>query len=612
MLYVEVVVGLPIDGVFDYSVKDRWEGKLAIGKRVLVPFRNQRKVGYIVNIKNYSPIKNIKPIYEVIDEVPILDNELLRLSKRISEYYYCFWGEAIELILPNALRKAKRIEIKPIDLQKPTSKKSKILLIQNLEGDKIWEIYRERIEEKLKNSQDIIFLVPQIEKIDEVVKKIKENFNIEPVVFHSGQKEKINLLSWQRVKNGETKIAVGTRMAVFLPFRNLGLIIIDEENNPSYKEERSPYYHTRVVAMMRRDLENTDIVMADISPSLEMLYLAKKKKVDYLLLEKKDNISITVIDTKREFYFRKKRTGFLLSYPLSELLNQALMNKEKVLIFLNRRGFSTYIYCPHCKKILKCPRCDINLTYHFKEKILLCHLCNYKVKPTKFCPECNSSYIRYSGLGVEKLESKLSLFYPQAKILRYDKEKTLTGDNFDFIIATEAIFKEKINVDLIAVVSLDNVLNRVDFRAGESAFYILLKLLSFNPKRMLIQTNIAGHYCFEALKKRDLRFFYERELDLRKELRLPPIRHLGLIELRGENQTKVKNKTESLFKKLKKINDKDVEVVSYFAHSPLKLRDNYIWQVMLKTKSLQKLIPFLKRVLKKFSASNIKISVDID
>ncbi|MCM8799916.1 MAG: primosomal protein N', partial [Candidatus Omnitrophica bacterium] len=439
-----------------------------------------------------------------------------------------------------------------------------------------------------------------------------ERFNEEVVIFNSKQSDRLNLLSWQKVKNGEVKIAVGTRMAVFLPFNNLGLIIVDSENNPSYKEEQRPYYHARVVSFMHADLTKAELILSDISPSLESMYLVKQKKIDYLLLKKDYFPSIVLIDIKKQSPLVIKKIG--LTYPFQEILKESLRNKKRVLIFLNRKGFSTFIYCPRCRKILKCPRCDVNLVYYFKEKKLTCHYCNYKCLPPKICPDCNSSYIRYTGIGIEKLESKLSWLYPEAKISKLEKNQNFLSIDLDFIISTDIIFRKTLpDIDTIGVVSLDNVLNRIDFRASERAFYTLLKLLVLNPNRIILQTELPGHYCFKALLEKDISLFYEAELNLRKELQLPPFRKLVLIKLRGKQRQRVKDKTKVLFKKLINTDrDKSIKVISYFANSPEKLRDNYIWQIMLSSKSTQKLIRFLKKVLKKFKPSGIIINVEID
>ncbi|MCM8792384.1 MAG: primosomal protein N' [Candidatus Omnitrophica bacterium] len=613
MLYAEIVLGLPIEGPFDYYVPKNLENRIAVGKRVFVPFRKQRMVGYVIRIKNFSSIRNIKSILAVIDEMPVLDIKSLKLSKSISRYYYCSWGEAIDLVLPTLLRKGRKIELKIISrFTHSKREEGKILLIQDLTGNERWQIYIEKIKEKLIQQKAIIFLVPEASQIEDVIKKLSENFKEEIVVFHSKQKDSLNLLAWQKVKNGEARIAIGTRMAVFLPFSNLGLIIMDEENNPSYKEEQSPYYHSRNVAIMRVKLEKIELVLSDISPSLESLYLVRKRKINYLLLKREDFPSLVIVDTKREVY--PKKGGILFSYPLSEFLRQSLQNKDKVLIFLNKKGFSTFIFCPHCRKVLKCPRCDINLVYYFKEKILSCRYCNYRILPTKICPDCNSSYIRYSGVGTEKLESKLSLFYPEARILRYECGRKLTLENIDFLVSTEAVFRTKINsINSIVVLSVDNILNRIDFRAAEDTFYILLKLLTLQPKRLLIQTEISNHYCFEAIKNKDINIFYNKEIALRKQLKLPPIKHLALIKLKGINVERVKAKAELLFKKLKKTNKhKDIRVISCFSHTPLRLRDNYIWQIMLSADSPERLNFFLKKNLRKINFANIVINVEID
>ncbi|MCM8800299.1 MAG: hypothetical protein NC900_06240, partial [Candidatus Omnitrophica bacterium] len=214
MLYVKVLVGLPIEGSFDYFVPQHLENEVAVGKRVWIPFRDKKCVGYIIKLTGESKVKKIKPLYKVIDKFPILDKRLLNLAKLISEYYFCYWGEAVDLILPKALREGKVVDIKPYSI-KFSSEVNRILLIQDLKGYGRWQIYEKKIKEKLDYGQAVIFLVPEIDEICKVVKKIKERFNEEVVIFNSKQSDRLNLLSWQKVKNGEVKIAVGTRMAVF-------------------------------------------------------------------------------------------------------------------------------------------------------------------------------------------------------------------------------------------------------------------------------------------------------------------------------------------------------------------------------------------------------------
>jgi len=609
MLYVEVSVNLPIYEVFDYSVPDDLKSKVDLGKRVWVPFRNQKKLGYIVGLKNHSFINRVKPIDEVIDEVPLLDKKFLKLSKVICDYYVCSLAQIIELFLPVALRKGKKIQIiSQSPLKKTVAQSPHITLIQDLKDSARWKVYLEKINSAFIKDKQVIFLVPCIQKIEKVAQIINKEFNIEPLVFHSGQCQSDNLSVWQKIRNDQAKIAITTRMGIFLPFSNLGLIIIDEENDASYKEEQSPYYHARTIALIRAKEEKIELVMADVSPSLESIYLAKRKKIDYLFFDEGGFPQVSLINTKNQ---PQVIQGF--SYPLQETLRQAQENKQRVLIFLNRKGFSTFIYCPKCKTSLKCPRCNINLVYHFKEKKLICHYCNYQTSLVKICQTCQSSYMRYRGLGIEKIESKLSWYYPGAKILCVDELPTLK--KADFYLSTDLIFKKdlNVNIDIIVVVSLDNLLNRVDFRATEKAFYTLTKFLALSPKRIIIQTELPSHYCFEAFFKKDARLFYEKELGLRKELKFPPFSHLAFIKIRGKNKEKAKEKAGHLFEHLKKINKyKDIKVISFFAHTPEKIRDNYIWQIMLKSNSVKRLNLFLKKELKKISFSSIIVSVDID
>lgn len=603
---------MPVKDPFDYFIPSSLIGSAKIGARVMVPFRERKLLGYITAISPTTKIKKLKPILGIIDKAQLLNQELLKLTRQVSDYYFCSWGEAIEAGLPLQLRKARQIEGLNGAATVHKAKSARRVLIQDLSQSGRWEIYFNEIEKALAASKNIIFLTPQIDLIEALRDKINKRFKTDLEVLHSRQSPRVHLDAWLRIRNAQVRIVLGTRQAIFAPLVNLGLIILDQENSNLYKQDQSPHYNAREVAFMRSKISGADLLLCDVNPSLESLYLARKNKIEYRNIKAKDLPEIRIIDMKKEVYSKVRRT--LLSYPIQEMISRALESKAKILIFLNRKGFSTCAYCPVCRKTLTCPRCNVNLTYFYRENKLHCRYCNYNSVPYEICPDCKSGYIRYSGSGIEKVESELARFFPQAKISKLEGLEGLNQDPAQILIATSLIFKIRPqDLEFIGVLTLDNALNRVDFRAAEKAFSLLLNLLTLGSKNIIIQSNLSNHYCFQAVLKSDLDLFYKAEFTFRKELGLPPFSHLAFIKLRGENPDKVKQRAQGLFDRLKKNkSDSQVELISCFAGAPQKLRGKYYWQVLLKSKTVKAMTNFLRNNLKISSHSDIIVTVDID
>jgi primosomal protein N' (replication factor Y) len=612
MLYAKVVLGIPVEGPFDYIVSQDLHKKIKVGVRVKVNFRTKDVIAYVMGISKTSNIKNLKPVLQVIDDAPVLNRNILLLTKRLSEYYCCSWGEAIETALPESLRKGKRIpNIKKQNILK-TKGSSEIILIHSLQEKEKWDVYISNIKEVLYNRRCVIFLSPDVNSALKAKDTISKATGEEPAVLY--RKEPKELDWWLRVKKGEFSIVVGTRSAVFAPLDSIGLIIIDEENDSVYKQEQVPHYHAREVAFMRARIEKAKVILGSASPSLESFYLAKKNKIKYIFIPRKPTFpEIKIIDIKSEYnLLRQKRT--ILSKFLEDTISSVLNVGGKILLFLNRKGFATQAWCQSCRQALKCPRCNINLVYHYKDNVLNCHYCNFKIEPPKICPNCNSGYIKYKGAGTEKIESELSRLFPQARIQNLDKQNNLDFKNVDIFIATSSIIKETgARFELIGALAIDNSLNRIDLRAGEKTFALLVGLLGLTEKKMVIQTSIPTHSCFQALLKKDINLFYEEELKQRKQLNFSPYKHMALLKLRGQKEAKVKEASFRLFEGLNKANrDRGIKIISVNIAQPSKLRGNYYWQILVSSDSAQRITKFLKINLKHFSHSGIIVTVDVD
>ena len=319
------------------------------------------------------------------------------------------------------------------------------------------------------------------------------------------------------------------------------LIIVDEEENFVYKQDQSPHYNAREVAFMRARVQGADLVLGSSSPSMEMIYQAREGKLNYSRGAKKNIPQIMIVDARAQGGFAGKKNT-----PFSKLLKDAIFSainaKEKVLLFLNRKGFATSAICLSCGANIKCPRCSVNLVYYRKTETLECHFCNFKMPSPKICPSCNAGYIRYSGTGTEKIESDLSVLFPSAVIKRVEAADKLDLSCADIFVSTSAIKNDaEVKFGLTGVLSIDSSMNHADFRSAERAFGILSCLLSITEKKMIIQTAVPGHHLFAAFLKNDPGIFYDEELKQRKDLSLPPYRHLILVKLRGINEEKVKS-----------------------------------------------------------------------
>jgi len=598
MLYANVALGLPVDEVFDYIVPATLENNIVIGSRVWVNFRNKREVAYVVSLSSKTKIKKIKEILALIDIAPILSEMVFLLTKRLAQYYCCSWGEAIETALPDDLRKGKEA-LKTGDasgfLKTPEASPSFTSFIQ---GNNRLPIYLREIKQTWEAKRSTIILFSDIASVNKAKDEIQKNLGIE--VFVSYRKQPQELKSWEEIRQQDYCLVVGTRSSIFSPVNNLGLIIIDQEDDQVYKQEQVPHYHARVVALMRSEIESAKIILASNCLSLESYYLAQKNELPVEFISNQTAYpQVKVIDLRRLAYAQRKSKSIFSKF-LADAIYSALSEKGKILLVVNRRGFATTAACHNCGLALKCPRCNINLVLHFEQEQLKCHHCNFKMEIPDICPSCKAGYIKYSGIGTEKVESELARIFPQAK----------PGQ---IRITTSSILKQQdVSFDLIGVLGIDNSLNRMDFRASEKTFALLTGLVGLTPKKIIIQSANAKHHCFQALIENDPQLFYKQELKQRKQLNFAPFKHMILLKVRGSNLEKVKFAADDLFKKLNQSRTSSIKMLSLNPGQPAKLRGNFYYQILIRAANMDKASHFLKLHLKEEHYSGIIITVDVD
>ncbi|MCX5686780.1 MAG: primosomal protein N', partial [Candidatus Omnitrophica bacterium] len=515
--FAEVVVSLPMDRIFHYAIPERLSDEIAVGVRVFVPFQNRTEVGYVVGLSDKSAVLETKEILSVIDKEPIIAGDILKLTRWIADNYFCSWGAAIEAAIPGGIKKGKVSigqRVKDIhdangvfDKTEPhvlmaeqtkalkaitdsiEKKEHKTFLLHGITASGKTEIYLQSIDLVLKKARQAIVLVPEISLTPQTVERFVSRFGDHVAVLHSRLTPAKRFLEWKKIKDGKANIAVGARSAIFSPMKDLGLIIVDEEHETSYKQEDVPRYHARDVAEERARLNGCPMILGSATPSLESFYKAKNgiyrlikltKRIEERLLPK-----VKIVDMRMELATRRKIAIF--SRVLLDAMEKTIKCGKQAIIFLNRRGFSTFVNCKKCGLVMKCKRCDTALVYHFENKKLVCHYCNYTASPPDICPKCRSGYIRYFGLGTEKVESEISRNFSHVHIARMDSDTTRKRGSHDrilgdfksggttLLVGTQMIAKglDFPQVTLVGVVSADVTLNIPDFRASERTFNLL-------------------------------------------------------------------------------------------------------------------------------------------
>ncbi len=634
MFYAKVVLALPVEGPFDYQIPKECGEKISPGTRAWVNFRGKKEICYITGISAHSEILKVKPLIRILDNFPVLSPQMLSLSRMLADYYCCSWGEAIAACLPEPLRKGKSsvpvtknvtgtLGIKNVtgtsgiegseELRVLAEKEGLSgLLLTDLGGEKRWDFYCREVKEVLALGKSALILAPDKAAAALAGQLLARKIQAPVETFFRQQPDE--LMQWEKIRNSGVKVVVGTRSSIFAPLPNLGLIIVDEESDSVYKQEQSPHYHARTAALMRARLEKAKIILCATAVSLESVYLARQNKIVFQVLERGGQYpEVKIIDMKNLPLLDRKK-NVILSRLLQDNIVSVLAGQGKILLFLNRKGFATSAVCSSCGQALKCPRCNLNLVYFSDNNILSCHYCNYKLVPPKICPQCDAGYIKFSGAGTEKIEAELLRIFPKARIKRIDAGEIPNKEEADIFVATQGIIRHAgFRFDLTAVLAIDNSLNHVDFRSSEKVFAILLGLLALTDKQMFIQTSLPGHYCFQAVEKNDIDYFYDEELKSRRQVKFPPFRHFCQVKIRGRDEQKALLAGEKLFQQLSGgLVPKDAQIISLNPGYPPKLRGNYCWVILISSSNVLSLNEFLKNCLKNFRSSGIIVTVDVD
>jgi primosomal protein N' (replication factor Y) len=516
------------------------------------------------------------------------------------------------------------------------AKKFAGMLLHGVTGSGKTAVYLASMRAVLEAGRSAILLVPEIGLTPAVAADLHQVFGDEVAILHSGMSDAERAEQWHRIRRGEARMVVGTRSAVFAPVPDLALIIVDEEHDSSYKQEETPRYHGRDVAVMRAKLSNAVVVLGSATPSLESYYNAKKNK--YALVELPDRVQdrplpeVELIDMKQEF----QETGQeqVLSRKLLEEIRDRLERKEQVMVLLNRRGYSPVMLCRACGKTLQCKNCAVSMTHHKRERRMECHYCGYTAAIPQKCAHCGSEYVYFLGTGSEKLEELLHGYFPQARITRMDRDTVRGREDFervlgaldageiDLLVGTQMIAKghDFHGVTLVGVVGADIALGLPDFRAAERTFQLLTQVAGRagrgnTPGKVVLQTYFPDHYAVQYAKAHDFVGFYEKELRFRNWMHYPPYASLANVLIRSDKLDEALQSSGTLGRWFEQTRHEGVRVLGPAAAPILRLKRDYRYHFVLKSPSREKLNTVLRAMLAHAASQKIprtQIIVDVD
>jgi len=733
--YVRVIIDRAIHRELDYLVPDTLVGRVDVGSRVRVPFRDRSALATVLALLDQSDARGIRPLEALIGDGPILSTELLELAKWMSAYYCCPIETVIRSLLPQVVRKAqvswkkqlfvypsrkldaqelealrkraprqaelaeavgrltgpivaadllrqvamdnqtlralaKRglVELRDEPIARDPHAEDQILATSNLSlnaeqsaalglvndaiaspetarpillhgvtGSGKTEIYLQSIRAALGRGRTAIVLVPEISLTPQTVERFKGRFAERPdmvAVLHSHLSEGERHDEWHKIHSGKASIVIGARSAVFAPLKQLGLIVVDEEHESTYKQEDAPRYHARDVAIVRAKMEKCVVVLGSATPSLESYYNATKGKYRLAALtqriDDKQMPQIRIVDLRQER--RKEKTAAILSEKLRGAIAERLENGEQTILFLNRRGFSTSLLCSECGEARNCPNCSVALTFHRQIARLSCHLCGHTAAVPKKCPACGKDALIYAGFGTEKVESNVAHIFPQAVVRRMDADsmsrkeayretlRSFRAGKIDILVGTQMIAKglHFPNVTLVGIINADLALHLPDFRAGERTFQLLTQVAGRAGRgevrgEVFVQTYTPFSPSIQFARHHDFAGYFEQELEFRERCDFPPFKHAVLITVRSTHEGRAKLSAETLVRRFRETLGSEF-ILGDATPAPLeKLQGQYRFHILIRGEAIMRLSRLVRDTLDKLPfPEDVAVAVDVD
>lgn len=790
------VAAYPVDRPYDYLVPEDWHNLIEPGCRVKVPFGPRNVLGFVVGLASETevPLEKIKPIAQILDIEPVLTDEMLQLAKWLKHETICYEIDALQVMLPSALRakydkiihlQVARDELNPqlqpyfgksgkanfkefeknqllseikhaamlgqiiiensvkqqgavkhvrkveiiadmdklqaihanisnraqkqkqlvewmmghmgetltpddicqqggatsavlhaviergaavfvqeevyrdpftkavtkTDFLQLTDEQSVALtqitaamdegrpetfLLHGVTGSGKTEVYLQAIQHTLAQGKEAIVLVPEISLTPQMNERFRSRFGEQVAVMHSGLSVGEKYDEWRKIQQGKVKVVVGARSAVFAPFKNIGLLILDEEHESTYKQEDSPRYHARDVAIWRSQFYNCPVLLGSATPALESFARARKGVYTLLTLEqramKQALPTVHIVDMREQL---KGGNRSMFSEPLAEAIRLRLERKEQMVLFLNRRGYSSFVMCRDCGTVVQCPNCDISLTYHRSNEKIKCHYCGYDEYVPNECPQCQSDHIRFFGTGTQKVEEEIYKLFPAARVLRMDVDTTkrkgaheqlleaFGEGRADILLGTQMIAKglDFPNITLVGVLSADTSLHLPDYRAAEKTFQLMTQVSGRagrhdKPGEVFIQTYTPEHYAIELSKEQLYTPFYEREMHTRRQAGYPPYHYLALIQVSHEDVMMAAEYAGKAAEWLRSNLSHTVSIIGPTTASISRLQNRYRYQCLIKYRIEPNLIPVLLQLIRLYRSDWIKkgivLTIDLD
>lgn len=659
--FVAEVIPLKInlDHGFYYYIPHSLQQEAEVGKRVLVPFRNKKRVGIIIKIISEIEMPEIKEIEEVLDPIPILSTAVLSLADWMASYYFCSRGSAISSIIPSKISQTsittyfEKLTVQdnnlfreeffnPGEIKGKKNKTNKPILFH-------YHSYRERdlyyyqlITRTVKQGKQVLLLIPDQYSYKKLKDKLANTFGESLLLFDKNVNQTLKYLRFVSTKRVDVKVVIGTRSSIFLPFSNLGLIIVEEEDSPLYKEERSPHYHAREVALARSSIEDVCVVLGSGAPSMDSYrrginkeFIVKSRPNQHFQ-KKSKYFDIDIIDLEIEKSFQR-----IISFPLQQKIAGCLRLKKGVVLFLNRRGFASYIICKQCGLAVKCKDCNTLLSYYRKGSTgyQYCPVCKKREIFNKHCPSCGEQSLKPVGFGTQYVEDIVRRMFPRAVIQRFDKDlvptireqqkilKQFKEGEINILIGTQLLFGklDYKKVDLVGIILIDHLFNIPYYRSAENAFQFISQIAlnlqeEKNSKMLLIQTCQPEHHSLQALKELNYQLFYEQELIFREELGYPPITRLVKIDFSGVEGEQVKKSAtefrEFIYKSgLLKIMNNDIYFNDdnlHFIKEKDKKRICFLIRMKNKENNHKQLSKILLPYILKYKNKKVKMAIDVE
>ena len=659
MIYLDVVLNVPVNRSFTYAYTSNENEKAEIGKRVEVPFGNRKLMGFITGITDMAPEdvpkEKIRAVRRIVDEEPLLTAELFSLAKWMADYYLCPLGEIVSAMIPSGRREtggggfsfADDILLSEVhalsdeqeravsDILFPKAQPSRFHYVYGPTGSGKTEVFLRVAENVLAQNKGVIYLVPEIGLTPQVIRAVRSRFGDTAAVLHSGLTKSKKFSEWKRILRKEARVVVGARSAVFAPVPDLGLIIIDEEHDASYKSGTTPRYHARQVAMYRASRSAIPLVMGSATPSVESWYLMHEGSLIRHTLTKR--LAGGAIPEIELIDLTKERTDGCLSRALTKEIRGTLNLKKQTILFLNRRGFTHFFRCGDCGYEMTCKNCSVPMTYHKSERRLRCHYCGWSVEPPESCPACGSLNIGYSGFGTEYIEAETKAKFPNAKIVRIDTDAlTKRGEleeklaafgrgEYDIMLGTQMVAKglNFPNLRLVGIVLADTGLHLPDFRASERTFSLITQVAGragrfFPDGKVLVQTYNPSREPVALACACDAEKFYAYELGQRKLLGFPPFSRLVRLVFRSADKNAAEETAEEgaklLADEIKKMRFAHRAEILGPAECPiLKISQNYRYHLLLRGSDIRPLQKAAKTLLFGYSHSqSVYIECDVD